>query len=106
MKIKLLLLGATLSLTGAVLADDDEYVFEAGHPSLQEWLLPAKVPFPAGNEPTAARVELGHKLFFDPRLSGDKNMSCATCHNPSLGWSDGLPTAKGVKSMTLGRASP
>ena len=106
MKIKLLLLGATLSLTGAVLADDDEYVFEAGHPSLQEWLLPTKVPFPAGNEPTSARVDLGHKLFFDPRLSGDKNMSCASCHNPSLGWSDGLPTAKGVKSMTLGRASP
>ena len=33
-------------------------------------------------------------------------MSCATCHNPALGWSDGLPTAKGVKSKVLGRASP
>lgn len=33
-------------------------------------------------------------------------MSCATCHNPMLGWSDGLATGKGVKSMVLDRASP
>ncbi len=51
-------------------------------------------------------MELGKKLFFDPRLSGDGNMSCATCHNPLLGWSDGLATGKGVKSMVLDRASP
>lgn len=36
-------------------------------------------------------VELGKKLFFDRRLSGDGTMSCATCHNPELGFSDGLP---------------
>ena len=60
---------------------------EAGHPSLQSWLLPAQPPYPEGNEPTPARIELGKKLFFDPRLSGDGNMSCATCHNPMLGWS-------------------
>jgi cytochrome c peroxidase len=39
-------------------------------------------------------------------MSGDGNMSCATCHNPAMGWSDGLPTARGVKSSILGRASP
>ena len=82
-----------------------QYVFKAGDPSLAEFLLP-EVPYPEGNQPNAARVELGHKLFFDPRLSGDGNMSCATCHNPALGWSDGLPTARGVKSSVLGRASP
>jgi cytochrome c peroxidase len=81
-------------------------VFEAGHASLQHWLLPEKVPHPADNAPTPDRVELGKKLFFDPRISGDGNMSCATCHNPALGWSDGLPTAKGWKSKVLGRASP
>ena len=80
-------------------------MFKAGDPSLAEFLLP-EVPYPEGNQPNAARVELGHKLFFDPRLSGDGNMSCATCHNPALGWSDGLPTARGVKSSVLGRASP
>lgn len=79
--------------------------FEAGHSSLEEWLMP-EIPFPEGNKPTAARVKLGKKLFFDPRLSGDGNMSCATCHSPLFGWSDGLKTAKGFKSQVLGRASP
>jgi len=88
--------------THAVAAD---YVVKAGDPSLQGFLLGA-MPHPDDNAPTAARVELGQKLFFDPRMSGDGNMSCATCHNPALGWSDGLPTARGVKSSVLGRASP
>ncbi len=89
-----------------IFAAEGKYVFKAGHPSLKEWLLPDTVPYPEGNKPNKARIKLGKKLFFDPRLSGDGNMSCATCHNPALGWSDGLPTAKGVKSKVLGRASP
>jgi cytochrome c peroxidase len=88
--------------TGAVAAE----VFEAGHPSLQHWLLSAQPPTPADNQTTPERVELGKMLFFDPRLSGDGNMSCASCHNPALGWSDGLATAKGFKSMVLARATP
>ena len=79
---------------------------KAGDPSLQEWLLPATPPYPAGNAPTPARVALGKMLFFDPRVGGDGNMSCATCHNPVLGWSDGLATAKGLKSKVLARATP
>ncbi|PCI63930.1 MAG: tryptophan tryptophylquinone biosynthesis enzyme MauG [Gammaproteobacteria bacterium] len=82
-----------------------DITFEAGHESLQGWLLP-KVPHPKGNEITEARVTLGKMLFFDTRLSGDGNMSCGTCHNPLYGWSDGLPTARGFKSEVLGRASP
>ena len=97
---------AALFTSAAAVSAGQQYVFEAGHPSLQEWLLPEKAPSPAGNEPNADRIRLGHQLFFDPRLSGDGNMSCATCHNPALGWSDGLPTARGVKSMVLDRASP
>lgn len=79
--------------------------YKAGHESMQEWLLPA-VPIPADNSQTPVKIELGKKLFFDPRLSGDGNMSCASCHNPLFGWSDGLPTAKGSKSKVLGRATP
>lgn len=82
------------------------YFLEAGHPSLQALKLPMQPPYPADNAPSAARVELGKKLFFDPRLSGDGNMSCSSCHNPSFGWSDGLPTARGAKSQVLGRATP
>jgi cytochrome c peroxidase len=89
----------------SAVAAEDKPVLKAGHPSLKEWILPA-VPSPTENTPNAARVDLGRHLFFDPRLSGDGNMSCSTCHHPGLGWSDGLATAKGVKSSVLGRASP
>ena len=82
-----------------------EYVAEAGHSSLQVWVL-GKPAEPADNKSTTARVELGKALFFDPRLSGDGNMSCATCHNPMLGWSDGLPTARGFRGQILDRATP
>ena len=89
----------------SVLAAEIKPVLKAGDPSLKEWILPA-APTPEGNALNAARINLGRHLFFDPRLSGDGNMSCSTCHNPALGWSDGLPTGKGVKSLVLGRASP
>jgi cytochrome c peroxidase len=94
---------ATCIVAPGVLAAE---VFEAGHPSLQHWLLPAQPAAPADNQSTPERVELGKMLFFDPRLSGDGNMSCASCHNPALGWSDGLATAKGFKSVVLARATP
>jgi len=100
----LLVLGLLFIVTGNTLAES-YYVAEAGHSSLQKWLLP-DVPYPENNKPTEVRTQLGKKLYFDPRLSGDGNMSCATCHNPLFGWSDGLPLAKGFKSQILGRASP
>lgn len=52
------------------------------------------------------RVELGKILFFDPRLSGSNWISCGTCHNPTMGWSDGLPTAIGEGQKVLHRATP
>lgn len=70
------------------------------------YLRPETVPAPANNQPTPARAELGKALFFDPRLSGSNWISCATCHNPALGWSDGLPTAIGHGMKVLGRATP
>lgn len=41
-------------------------------------------------------AELGHRLFFDPRLSSNGAVSCASCHRPELDFSDGLPIAVGV----------
>jgi len=84
----------------------EELVFDPGHPSMQQWLLPDVPPQPENNKLNGARIELGKHLFFDPRLSKDGNMSCGTCHNPSLGWGDGLPTAVGHNGKVLGRASP
>ncbi len=96
----------TMLTANGFATEDKHYVFEAGHASLQEWRLPETMPAPADNPTTAAKVALGKKLFFDPRISGDGNISCASCHNPSLGWSDGLPKARGVKGVELDRASP
>ena len=73
---------------------------------MKDYLRPASVPAPADNQVNAARSELGKMLFFDPRLSGSNWISCATCHNPALGWSDGLPTAIGNGQKVLGRATP
>jgi cytochrome c peroxidase len=49
--------------------------------------LPAP-PHPPGNPASPARVALGRMLFFDPVLSGDQRMSCATCHDPAHGFMD------------------
>ena len=70
------------------------------------WLRPDFAPAPPENQLTPERVLLGQLLFFDPRLSRKSTMSCASCHNPALGWSDGLPTAVGFDMHTLARATP
>jgi len=52
----------------------------------------------------AELIELGRDLFFDPILSGNKNIACATCHHPSLGTSDAMSLALGEGGIGLGRA--
>jgi cytochrome c peroxidase len=70
-----------------------------------EFAVPKDIPMPADNVSTPHRVELGKTLFFDPRLSGSNWISCATCHNPVLGWGDGLPKGIGHDFKFLGRHS-
>lgn len=67
--------------------------------------LPA-VKYPADNPWSKEKEDLGKMLYFDPRLSGSNWISCATCHNPGLGWSDGLPRALGHGQKELGRHTP
>ena len=47
------------------------------------------IVMPADNPLSDDKVELGTLLFFDPRMSGDGAVSCATCHTPGSGWGDG-----------------
>ena len=54
-----------------------------------------KVPFPAENPYSEAKRELGKVLFFDPRLSKSGQISCASCHDPELGWGDGKRVSHG-----------
>ncbi len=64
------------------------------------------VPYPADNEPTADRVALGRKLFFDQALSRSASMSCATCHDPEKGFADGRPRGLANDGTDLPRNTP
>lgn len=76
-------------------------------PALAQWeTLPEKAPAPADNPTTAAKVELGRSLFFDPRLSSTGTVSCNSCHNVMLGGEDNRPVSMGVHGQTGGRSAP
>jgi cytochrome c peroxidase len=55
------------------------------------------VPVPADNPQTEAKVALGRQLFFDPRLSADDTVSCATCHEPESAWANHNPVDIGIQ---------
>jgi cytochrome c peroxidase len=58
------------------------------------------------NPLTRAKVELGRQLYFDPRLSADSTVSCASCHDPAQGYSAHTKTGVGIRGQLGGRNSP
>ncbi|EAS48171.1 di-haem cytochrome c peroxidase family protein [marine gamma proteobacterium HTCC2207] len=52
------------------------------------------------------QIDLGRLLFFDPVLSADQSVSCASCHNPSQGFSDGLGRSVGIHGQLGSRSAP
>ncbi|MFM8708192.1 MAG: cytochrome-c peroxidase, partial [Planctomycetia bacterium] len=58
------------------------------------------------NPLTRAKIELGRQLYFDPRLSADSTVSCASCHNPAEGYSAHTQTGVGIRGQLGGRNSP
>lgn len=75
-------------------------------PFKNQYYRPDTIPFPEDNPYSAYKATLGKMLFFDPRLSKDRDMSCATCHNPSFGWEGAIPLSVGSQNTELGRHSP
>lgn len=73
---------------------------------LADYRRPDKLPVPKSNPMTPEKVALGQMLFFDPRLSGSGVISCASCHNPALGWEDALPKGLGHMGGRLNRHTP
>ncbi|HAP70024.1 MAG TPA: cytochrome-c peroxidase, partial [Flavobacteriales bacterium] len=55
---------------------------------------------------TPQQIDLGRYLFFDPILSGDGTISCATCHQPEKGFSDGLDQSVGILGESIKRGAP
>ena len=87
------------------------FVTERDHRALERFRnpplgLPA-VPAPADNPPTAEKIALGRKLFFDRRLSFNNTMSCGMCHIPEQGFTNNeLATPVGVEGRSLKRNAP
>jgi cytochrome c peroxidase len=64
------------------------------------------VPVPADNPPTAETISLGRRLYYDPVLSSDNTISCASCHSPETGFTDRHPVSTGVGGKMGARHSP
>ncbi len=94
------------------------YLWTPAKPELiKDEPLPVKVPLglqpltpkiyvPESNPITKGKYELGRQLYFDPRVSLDGTVSCATCHNPARGWTDGMAVSIGIAGQTGSRSAP
>lgn len=63
-------------------------------------------PWPSLPTPDPEQAALGRLLFYDPVLSGENDLSCASCHHPDLGFADGLALAQGAHGVSLRRSAP
>jgi cytochrome c peroxidase len=63
-------------------------------------------PVPKDNPLTKERVQLGRKLFFDPILSADRTVACASCHQPEHGLGSAEPRPRGIRGQTIARRAP
>jgi cytochrome c peroxidase len=92
--------GAALALLGAAASGLFAASLDSGRasPSAYEWRLPPGFPQPCvpdDNPMNDAKVELGRRLFYDPRLSGNGTQACASCHRPERAFTDGRDRAVG-----------
>ncbi len=65
--------------------------------------LPVSPKYPQNNPPNSEKIALGKLLFFDPILSGDKDVACATCHHPANGFAESLDISIGVNGQGFGQ---
>jgi cytochrome c peroxidase len=92
----------------ALMATLGNLAVQATPPESPPTPLPGLPPviWPADNPYSAARVALGRFLFFDPRLSANGRVSCATCHPPEHAFAGGAPAPLGVTGRRLRRRPP
>lgn len=70
------------------------------------WYFESHYAEPADNPSTKEGILLGKTLFFDPVLSADQTVSCASCHQPQKGFADGRPVAIGIGGQKGRRHTP
>jgi cytochrome c peroxidase len=97
----------SLALTGS---GESASGAQRGNLDLKVWrdvfARPAYVPNPPDNPPSAAKVALGERLFNDRALSVTGRVACATCHDPTLAFTDGVAKGAGVTGVRLRRNTP
>lgn len=89
-----------------VFCDSNELPKETHPESITPPLGLPPVPWPKDNPYTKEKTELGRLLYFDKRLSSDKTISCASCHNAPCGYSDCKQIAVGIDGAMGTRHSP
>jgi cytochrome c peroxidase len=94
-------------------AEIDRWLSDPKNSSVLEPVLPLGLSQGAGqvtgldkNPLTRAKIELGRQLYFDPRLSADATVSCASCHDPAQGYGAHTKTGLGIRDQAGGRNSP
>ncbi|QDV23511.1 cytochrome-c peroxidase [Aureliella helgolandensis] len=87
-----------------LIAEDDAQKYNDGIVEVPLGLKP--LPNVKDNPLTPEKLALGRQLYFDPRLSSDMTVSCASCHDPKKGWSNGDATAVGIDGQRGGRSAP
>lgn len=96
-----------LGFTSALIALAGSNALSADRDSLKEkYKRPLSIPFKGVTAYSPQLATLGKMLFFDPRLSGAKNINCSTCHNPSFGYEVPVKTAVGAANVPLARQAP
>jgi cytochrome c peroxidase len=81
---------------------ETEVVRKPGTPLGTIAALPLDVVHPANNPVSKEKVELGRLLFYDPVLSGNNDVSCASCHHPEFGYAENIELSIGVSGQGLG----
>jgi len=93
---------AVVSLLWCVGCSEEDPIEPTGPREEFDLVTLGAVPYPPDNLPSRERVALGRLLFFDPILSGEKDISCGHCHHPALAWGDGRARAIGVSGTVPG----
>jgi cytochrome c peroxidase len=86
----------------------DPYIADAYNPTPYELQIPQGFPqmvIPADNPMTVEGVELGRKLFYEKKLSGNFTMSCGSCHSPQAAFSDTAKFSTGIDGIQGNRQS-
>lgn len=110
-RLGLTIVGIGMAVAASLLAAAPPHAEGTGAHPAERWrkafARPDAVPGSKTNPPSIQKIELGRRLFFEPALSANGKISCATCHVPELGFADGVERSQaGVTGRQLRRHTP